>query len=74
MPIYRFRVKGNGRASVLKYTDGMNVEIVIPKNCGFWDSRAKDSFIKKFTSTYNIQGSATSAVSMLFKKNRLDVQ
>ena len=27
MAVYRFRIKGNGSAGGVKYTDGMNVEV-----------------------------------------------
>jgi len=27
MAVYRFRVKGNGSVGVVKYTDGMNIEV-----------------------------------------------
>ena len=76
MPVYRFRIKGNGSCGSVKFTDGMNVEVSVPKNCGPWDTRARDLFIQEFASKYNYEQdiSKVSAIKMLFKRDRLDVQ
>jgi hypothetical protein len=78
MAVYRFRVKGNGSTGVVKYTDGMNIEVADSqgrKGDNPFNTRVEKLFVQEFASKYNLKDdfSTTSAIKAMFKRDRLDV-
>ena len=79
MAVYRFRVKGNGSCGVVKFTDGMNVEVTdlqARKGDNPFNTRTKKIFVQEFAGKYNLKQdfSTTSAIEAMFKRDRLEVQ
>lgn len=79
MVVYRFRVKGNGSSGVVKYTDGMNVEVTDTtalKGANPYNTKIEKLFIQEFANKYNLKqdSSTISSIKGLFKRDRLEVQ
>ncbi len=77
MAVYRFRIKGNGTAGGVKYTDGMNIEVVDPrarKGENPWNTTVKVLFVQEFSKKYNIEARNASGIKMLFDRDSCDVE
>ena len=75
--VYKFRVKGNGSAGNVKYTDGMNVEVAASRSSVFetpFNTTVEKIFIQEFARKYNVEPSSYSGIKMLFKRDYLDVE
>ena len=76
MAVYKFRVKGNGTAGGIKYTEGMNIEVVdssARKGANPWNTKVEKLFIQEFAQKYNVTIANSSGIKMLFKRERCDV-
>ena len=79
MAVYRFRVKGNGSSGVVKYTEGMNIEVAdtsARSGENPFNSKIEKLFIQEFADKYNIvlDFSTTTAIKGIFKRDKLDVE
>lgn len=76
MAVYRFRIKGNGSAGGVKYTDGMNVELAVTglgSSGSPFNNIVENLFVKEFALKYNVESRFHSGIKMLFKQDRLEV-
>ena len=76
MAVYRFRIKGNGSAGGVKYTDGMNVEVAVTGLAASgspFNNMVEKIFIQEFAQKYHVENRFHSGIKMLFKQDRLDV-
>ena len=77
MPVYRFRVKGNGSTGGVKFTEGMNVEVAITgfgSNSSPFNNIVEKLFVKEFARKYNVEKRFVQNINGLFKRDRLDVE
>jgi hypothetical protein len=76
MAVYQFRIKKNGSAGGVKYTEGMNIEVIDPKarkGENPWNTKVKDLFIQEFAKKYNVGANNLSGIKMLFNRDSCDV-
>lgn len=75
--VYRFRIKGNGRVGNVQYVDGMNLEVAISglgASGSPFNTTLQKLFVQEFARKYNVAPKDQSAIVMLFKPDRLDVE
>jgi hypothetical protein len=77
MPVYRFRVKGNGSSGGVKYTEGMNIEVAVTglgSNGSPFNNIVEKLFVQEFMSKYRVEERLKFGVKAMFKSSRLDVE